>query len=159
MNFVIALIFLCGRLLYHFLKMSTSVIVIVSESRYSPKHYLYVTDELKESFNSSSPHASWDQVAQEVRQVVLKHLDSGRDVIPLTHSFGGIAMSEAFKGLKKQYREKQGLKSPILRLVHMSAMVLPQGQSYIGQMEPGTPKEELDKQEKEMQAKYGGINV
>ncbi|KAJ5227621.1 uncharacterized protein N7469_007627 [Penicillium citrinum] len=139
--------------------MSTSVIVIVSESRYSPKHYLYVTDELKESFNSSSPHASWDQVAQEVRQVVLKHLDSGRDVIPLTHSFGGIAMSEAFKGLKKQYREKQGLKSPILRLVHMSAMVLPQGQSYIGQMEPGTPKEELDKQEKEMQAKYGGINV
>jgi len=56
----------------------------------------------------------------------LKHLDSGRDVIPLANLFGGIAMFEAVKGLGKQDREKQGLKISILRLVYMSAMALPQ---------------------------------
>ncbi|OOO13791.1 hypothetical protein OAory_01023860 [Aspergillus oryzae] len=144
-------------------------IVIVPGSWHCPKHYKYLIDGLAKfnyeavgvtlpSVNSSPPHASWDQDAQAVREVILKSLDNGNDVIAVAHSFGGVAMSEAVKGLGKEAREKQGLKGGVVRLIYMCAMALPEGQTHVGQIQPQTPEEEeLERQRQELQAKYGGM--
>lgn len=138
---------------------------------HKPQHYQYVIDGLQNlgyeaegvdlpSIDSNPPHSTWQQDADEVRRVIMRHLDIGRDVIAVAHSFGGVSMSEAVKNLGKENRKKQGLKSSVLHLVYMCAMALPEGQSYIGQMTPITPEEEeIDKQLKELQDKYGGFQV
>ncbi|KAJ6160765.1 alpha/beta-hydrolase [Penicillium chermesinum] len=149
--------------------MDKPAVVIVPGAWHRPQHYQYVIDGLKNlgyetegidlpSVDSSPPHATWEKDAEEVRRVILKYLDTGKDVIALAHSFGGIAMSEAVKGLGKESREAKGLKGSVSRLIYMCAMALPKGQSYASQMVPATPEEEeLDKQRKEMQEKYGGM--
>ncbi|KAF7167257.1 hypothetical protein CNMCM5623_000619 [Aspergillus felis] len=149
------------------LVMDKPAVVIVPGAWHRPQHYQYVINGLKNlgyeaegvdlpSFDSNPPHATWEKDAEEVRRVILKYLDAGKDVITLAHSFGGIAMSEAVKGLGKESREAKGLKGSVSRLVYMCAMALPKGQSYEGQMKPTTPEEEeLDKQRKE---KYGAIH-
>ncbi|KAB8226261.1 Alpha/beta hydrolase family-domain-containing protein [Aspergillus novoparasiticus] len=144
-------------------------VVIVPGSWHCPKHYKYLIDGLAKfnyeavgvtlpSVNSSPPHASWDQDAQAVREVIMKSLDNGNDVIAVAHSFGGVAMSEAVKGLGKEAREKRGLKGGVVRLIYMCAMALPEGQTHVGQIQPQTPEEEeLERQRQELQAKYGGM--
>lgn len=146
-------------------------IVIVPGSWHKPQHYHYVIDGLKKlgyeaegvdlpSIDSSPPHATWEQDAEEIRRVILKHLDAGKDVISVAHSFGGVAMSEAVKGLGKENRDDQDRKGSVLRLVYMCAMALPKGQSYASQMVPATAEEEeLDRQRKEIQEKHGGIEI
>ncbi|KNG86422.1 hypothetical protein ANOM_005505 [Aspergillus nomiae NRRL 13137] len=148
---------------------NTPTIIIVPGSWHCPKHYKYLIDGLAKfnyeavgvtlpSVNSSPPHASWDQDAQAVREVIMKSLDSGNDVIVIAHSFGGVAMSEAVKGLGKKAREEQGLKGGVVRLIYMCAMALPEGQTHVGQIQPQTPEEEeLERQRQELQAKYGGM--
>ncbi|KAE8356371.1 Alpha/beta hydrolase family-domain-containing protein [Aspergillus coremiiformis] len=147
----------------------TPTIVIVPGAWHCPKHYKYLIDGLVRfhyevvgvtvlSVNSSPPHASWDQDAQEIRRVIMESLDSGKDVIAVAHSFGGVSMSEAVKGLGKEAREKQGVKGGVVRLVYMCAMALPEGQTHLGQIQPQTPEEEeLERQRQELQIKYGGI--
>ncbi|KAE8409771.1 Alpha/beta hydrolase family-domain-containing protein [Aspergillus pseudonomiae] len=148
---------------------NTPTIIIVPGSWHCPKHYKYLIDGLAKfnyeavgvtlpSVNSSPPHASWDQDAQAVREVIMKSLDSGNDVILVAHSFGGVAMSEAVKGLGKKAREEQGLKGGVVRLIYMCAMALPEGQTHVGQIQPQTPEEEeLERQRQELQEKYGGM--
>lgn len=153
------------------IKMTKPAIVIIPGAWHRPKHYQHLIDSLAKvnyeavgvtmpSVDSSPPHTSWDQDAQAVRRVILEYLDAGKDVIAIAHSFGGIAMSEAAKGLGKQDREKQGLKGAVLRLVYMTAMALPKGQTHVGQIKPVTPEEEeVERQRQELQAKYGGIQI
>ncbi|GAB1208297.1 hypothetical protein APSETT445_007041 [Aspergillus pseudonomiae] len=148
---------------------NTPTIIIVPGSWHCPKHYKYLIDGLAKfnyeavgvtlpSVNSSPPHASWDQDAQAVREVIMKSLDSGNDVILVAHSFGGVAMSEAVKGLGKKACEEQGLKGGVVRLIYMCAMALPEGQTHVGQIQPQTPEEEeLERQRQELQEKYGGM--
>ncbi|KAF7591450.1 hypothetical protein BBP40_001553 [Aspergillus hancockii] len=144
-------------------------IVIVPGAWHCPKHYKHLIDGLAKSdyeaigvtlpsVNSSPPHTTWEQDAQAVRQVILAQLDRGSDVIAIAHSFGGISMSEAVKGLGKDAREKQGLKGGVVRLIYMCAMALPEGQTHVGQIKPQTPEEEeLERQRQELQVKYGGM--
>ena len=128
--------------------MSKPVIVIVPGAWHRAKHYQHINDGLEKSgyeaigitlptLDSRPPNAVWDQDAETVRQLILKNLDSGKDVIVIAHSFGGVAMSEAVKGLGKKAREEQGLKGGVVRLIYMCAMALPKGQSHIGQMSLG----------------------
>ncbi|KAJ5610995.1 alpha/beta-hydrolase [Penicillium lagena] len=151
--------------------MTNPAIVIIPGAWHRPKHYQHLINSLAKvnyeavgvtmpSVDSSPPHASWDQDAQAVRRVILEYLDAGRDVIAVAHSFGGIAMSEAVKGLGKQDREKQGLKGAVVRLIYMTAMALPKGQTHVGQIKPTTPEEEeIERQRQEMQAKYEIIGL
>ncbi|KAK5791351.1 hypothetical protein VI817_006660 [Penicillium citrinum] len=151
--------------------MTKPAIVIVPGAWHKPQHYHYVIDGLRAlgyeaegvdlpSIDSNPPHSTWKYDAEEIRRVIMRHLDVGRNVITVAHSFGGVAMSEAVKGLGQEKREKQGLKASVLHLVYMCAMALPKGQSYVGQMTPTTPEEEeIDKQRKELQQKHGGVQV
>lgn len=147
--------------------MPNPVVVIVPGSWHRPKHYQRLIDELEKSgyeavgvtlpsVDSSPPVSSWQQDAEAVRQIILKYLDAGRDVITLAHSFGGVPMSEGVKGLGKQEREAQGLPGGVARLMYMCAMALPKGQTHLGQMQPQTPEEEeVERQRQEYQQKGG----
>lgn len=117
------------------LKMTKPAIVIVPGAWHKPQHYQYVIDGLQNlgyeaegvdlpSIDSNPPHSTWQQDADEVRRVIMRHLDIGRDVIAVAHSFGGVSMSEAVKNLGKENRKKQGLESSVLHLVYMCAFYL-----------------------------------
>ncbi|KAI9933193.1 hypothetical protein MW887_007665 [Aspergillus wentii] len=127
-------------------------IVIVPGAWHCPQHYTRLINGLNKanydavavatpSYNSSPPHASWDQDAQAVRDVILEKLEKGQDVIAVGHSFGGVVMSEAVKGLGKKARTEQG-------------------QTHLGQMKPQSPEEEeLERQRQEMAEKHGGMQL
>lgn len=144
-------------------------IVIVPGAWHRPAHFQGLIDRIAEvnydaigvtmpSVDSSPPLESWDQDAQAVRQIIMERLNAGKEVVVLAHSFGGIAMSEAAKGLGKKERTAQGLKGGIIRLIYMCSMALPEGQSHIGQLIPQTPEEEvIERQRQEMASKFGGM--
>lgn len=144
-------------------------VVIVPGSWHTPQHYKRLIDRLAAckykavgvplpSVNSSPPLASWDKDAQAVRRAIMANLDTGHDVVAVAHSFGGVAMSEAVKGLGKEARNKQGLPGGVLRLVYMCAMALPEGQTHLGQLQPRTPEEEeLERKRQEYGEKHGGM--
>ncbi|KAJ5893449.1 hypothetical protein N7495_005140 [Penicillium taxi] len=152
--------------------MSNPVIVIVPGAWHRPKHYQHVIDGLEKvnyeavgvtlpSVDSIPPHPSWDQDAQEIRDVILGYLNTGKDVITVAHSFGGVSMSEAVQGLGKDDRERQGLKGAVLRLVYICAMILPAGKTHLEQLVPVSPEEEeIERMKQELQAKLGpGLNI
>ena len=146
-------------------------IIIVPGAWHTPKHYRGLIDRLAAckyeavaiplpSVNSSSPPASWDQDAEAVRRVILTNLDNGQDVVVAAHSFGGIIMSEAVKGLGKEARRKQGLPGGVLRLIYICAMALPEGQTHLGQLQPRTPEEEeLERTRQEYGEKHCGMKA
>ncbi|KAE8149500.1 alpha/beta-hydrolase [Aspergillus avenaceus] len=149
--------------------MPLPTIVIIPGAWHCPKHYQHLIDRLHKnnyeatavtlpSVNSSPAHTSWDQDAQAIRQVILEKLDGGKNVIALAHSFGGVAMSEAVKGLGKDVRERQGLKCGVVRLIYMCAMALPKGQTHMGQIKPQTAEEEeMERKRREYGEKFGGM--
>ena len=149
--------------------MAKPVIVIVPGAWHRPQHFKHLIERLNKlnyeavgvtlpSVDSSPPHETWEQDAQAVRQVILEHLKAGKDVLTLAHSFGGVAMSEAVKGLGKESREKQGLKSGVVRLVYMCAMAVPEGQNYAAQIVPVTPEEEdIERHRQELIVKQGAM--
>ncbi|KAJ5746003.1 hypothetical protein N7520_011185 [Penicillium odoratum] len=151
--------------------MPKPVIVIVPGAWHRPKHYQKLINALADvgyeavgvtlpSVDSSPPLPSWDQDAAETRRVIMEYLDAGKDVIPIGHSFGGVAMSEAVKGLGKEDREKTGLKGSVIRLVYMCAMAMPKGQTFMGQMVPATPEEEeIERQRKSFEAQQGKMKT
>ncbi|PGH19379.1 hypothetical protein AJ80_04020 [Polytolypa hystricis UAMH7299] len=149
--------------------MPKPAIVVIPGAWHRPQHYRVLTDGLKKhgyeaigvtlpSVDSSPPHASWDQDAEAVRQVILENLNAGKEVITIAHSFGGVSMSEAVKGLGKKAHEEQGLSGGVVRLMYMCAMALPEGQTHVGQIKPQTPEEEeIEKKRQEYQEEYGGM--
>ncbi|KAJ5753473.1 uncharacterized protein N7511_007626 [Penicillium nucicola] len=151
--------------------MPNPTVVIVPGAWHRPAHFQGLIDELAKAHydavgvtlpcvDSSPPLPSWDQDAQAIRQVILEKLDAGKDIIALAHSFGGISMSEAVKGLGKKEREAQGLNGGVIKLIYMCAMALPEGQTHLGQMVPSSPEEEdIERQRQEMQAQLGGMEV
>ncbi|OJD23264.1 hypothetical protein ACJ73_05380 [Blastomyces percursus] len=128
------------------------VVVIVPGSCHRAEHYQRLVDELAKfsyeakavtppSLDSNPPHTSWDQDAQAVRRVIMENVDAGRDVVALAHSFGGVTMGEAVKGLGKRDREKYGLTGGVVRLIYMTAVALVEGQSQATLIVPQTPEE------------------
>ncbi|KAJ5519362.1 hypothetical protein N7453_001784 [Penicillium expansum] len=128
-------------------------IVIVPGAWHQPAHFQGLIDELAKvnydaegvtmpSVGSSPPLPSWKQDAQAVRQVILNKLDAGKDVVVLAHSFGGIAMSEAAKGLRKEGSRSTGFE----RRYYQADLHTPE-------------EEEIERQRKELEEKFGGLDV
>lgn len=142
--------------------MSKPVIVIVPGAWHRPKHYQKVNDGLQKfqyeavgvtlpSVDSKPPLASWDKDAEAVRDVILASLNADKDVIVIAHSYGGVVMSEAVKGLGKKAREEQGLKAGVVRLIYMCAIAPQEGQSLQSLTMPVTD-EEMQMAQRQMQA-------
>jgi len=58
---------------------------------------------------------------------VKEEVESGKDVILVMHSYGGIAGSDGLKGLSSLERQKLGKKGGVKALVYLCAFVLPEG--------------------------------
>ncbi|KIW13901.1 hypothetical protein PV08_06682 [Exophiala spinifera] len=83
-------------------------------------------------------------LAREVEQLA----DEGKDVIIVGHSYGGVPMTQASKGLGKEERKAQGKPGGIVRLGYMTAIVPEHGQSARGAISvvpaEGHPRIEVD---------------
>lgn len=73
------------------------------------------------------PAATMDEDAVAVRQVALKYLGQGKDVIIITHSYGGIPGTEAVRGIAKKTREAHGLTTGVVRIIYVTSVVVPVG--------------------------------
>ena len=73
--------------------------------------------------------ASMNDDAIFFRGIIEKLANQGKDVIVLPHSYGGVPGTEACKGVSKAERQKKGLPGGVIRIVYLSAIVLPEGGS------------------------------
>ncbi|KAL4937877.1 Alpha/beta hydrolase family-domain-containing protein [Aspergillus oleicola] len=105
---------------------------------------------------TSPPLPGWEKDAEAARTAILKEFDNGHDIIALAHSFGGVAMGEAVRGLGKEQRRKIGHNTGVRRLIYMCAMAIPEGQTHVAQISPvGAEEERIAKERDELAAKYG----
>lgn len=66
--------------------------------------------------------------AAHIRAEIVKFIEEGKDVVLVTHSYGGIPGTESTKGLGKAEREK-GEKGGVTRLVYLTSVVPKAGNS------------------------------
>jgi hypothetical protein len=69
---------------------------------------------------------------------VIEHLaDQEKDVLLISHSYGGVPATESVKGLSKKARKKKGKKGGVVHLGYMTALVPEAGQSASGVLANG----------------------
>ncbi|KAI3397929.1 hypothetical protein diail_10098 [Diaporthe ilicicola] len=73
-----------------------------------------------------------------VRAVIQPLVESGRELVLLTHSAGGISGGGAVKGLDIVSRKDAGLPGGVVRLIYMAAFMVPKGSSLL-EMLGGSP--------------------
>jgi len=78
------------------------------------------------------PVADLHTDAETVHSFVLDLLNKNISLVVLMHSYGGQVGSIALHGLGREARAKQGLEGGILKLIYVSAFLLPEGQSING---------------------------
>lgn len=66
------------------------------------------------------------------RHVLTNRADEGKDLIVVAHSYGGVVVSNAVKGLDKASRAKDSKRGGIIQVVYMGSFALDQGQSLLG---------------------------
>lgn len=67
--------------------------------------------------------------AEYMKSVIKPHLDAGREVVFIPHSFAGFATTVAISGLDKRSREANGQKGGILGIIYMTAFIPTLGES------------------------------
>jgi len=65
--------------------------------------------------------------AATIQSVTSKLVDEGKDIVLVTHSYGGIPGTESVKGLVRTDREKDGKKGGVVRIVYVTSLVTPVG--------------------------------
>ncbi|RDL36076.1 uncharacterized protein BP5553_06688 [Venustampulla echinocandica] len=133
---------------------SKPVIVIVPGSFSPASLYQNIIDELQaagyeattidlptvgDSKKASGVTLNDDAVA--IQGVLAEFADEGKDIILVTHSYGGIAGAEGAKGFAKKDREAGGKKGGIVRMVYVTALVAQVGQSLTDVMAPYAPSQ------------------
>jgi len=72
-----------------------------------------------------------------VRSHLSPIVEDGKDVVVVCHSSGGVVCSNAVEGFDKKTQRvegKKGKKGGVVRIVYVSAFMLPQGQSLLGML-------------------------
>ncbi|PKX88484.1 alpha/beta hydrolase [Aspergillus novofumigatus IBT 16806] len=125
-------------------------IIIVPGALHRPEHYQGIVSRLHKlqyeavavsmpSLSSSPPQPTWTEDVEAIRKAIFKFSESGQDVVLVGHSYSGILISEASKGLsRKDLPHGEGA---VVRLIYMCAIAVPVGESLTGQLEPRTPQE------------------
>lgn len=94
----------------------------------------FVSDLPSASRLPPAPAASMADDAAHFHGLAESLADEGRDIVILTHSYGGVPGTEAAKGLAKSDREAEGKKGGVIRLVYLTSIVPPVGGSLISTM-------------------------
>lgn len=66
-----------------------------------------------------------------VRTAITKLAEEGKEIILLLHSYGGVVGSSAVENLDVASRAKEAKKGGVVKLVFMSAFVVPRGKSLL----------------------------
>lgn len=83
------------------------------------------------SVGANPPLKSFTPDVEAIKATVNKVLSSGKDVVMLYHSYGGVAGSEALADYIKDSNSSNAGWGKIRRLVYISAFVLPEGGSLM----------------------------
>lgn len=75
------------------------------------------------------PAATVAEDASHIHSITSKLANQGKDVVLMTHSYGGIPGTESAQGLAKKEREAVGKVGGIVRLIYMTSVVPPVGKS------------------------------
>ncbi|KAI9375076.1 Alpha/beta hydrolase fold-1 [Aspergillus egyptiacus] len=101
-----------------------------------PTTYAYLA-----SVGAAAPVTFEDDVSA-VRKVVAALVELGREVILVSHSYGGGPATEAVKGLAKVDREAKNLSGGVVQLIYIAAIVPTKGASSMEAFGPFKPREE-----------------
>jgi len=94
-----------------------------------PLGYRCVTVSLPSASGRVPPTSSLDEDIAAIRDVVLRELDSGHDVLVNAHSWGAIPTTTGLVGLSKPERQATGKTTGIVKLAFVAAFVLPENTS------------------------------
>jgi pimeloyl-ACP methyl ester carboxylesterase len=101
----------------------------------------FVNNAPSASRNPPEEPATLEDDAVFFRGLIEKLADQGKDVVVVAHSYGGIIATEAAKGAAKADRQASGKQGGIVKIVYLSAIVLPEGGSNL--KDYGEPPEAL----------------
>lgn len=92
------------------------------------------------SRNPPEQPASMNDDAVFFRGIIESLADKGRDVLVLTHSYGGVVGTEAAKGVGKTERQAKGKSGGIVRIAYLSSIVLLEGDTLINEQGEAPPE-------------------
>lgn len=75
------------------------------------------------------PGPTMAEDAAHIRTVISPLVDQGKDVVLVTHSYGGIPGTESIKDLAKGDREAAGLPGGVMRIIYITSLAVPEGKS------------------------------
>lgn len=78
------------------------------------------------SSGSSPPIPDWSRDVETIRDTVSKLIQE-QDVVVVTHSFSGMTGGTALKGLDKEACLAKGLKGGVVRMIYITAFMVPEG--------------------------------
>ncbi|KAF9776280.1 hypothetical protein IL306_005558 [Fusarium sp. DS 682] len=81
------------------------------------------------------PPATVADDVNEIMSVVEKILDQDRDVVLLSHSYGGVPATQCLETLSNKARKAAGKKGGISKIIYMAAIALPVGGSVLSLLE------------------------
>ncbi|TGZ81611.1 hypothetical protein EX30DRAFT_330744 [Ascodesmis nigricans] len=98
---------------------------------------LYPSDTINHpSIGAYPPIKDMNDDIAALRAALLTHINAGKQVVLLCHSYGGIVGSSAVRQLSYKHRKALGLKGGIISIMYVSAFIVPSGSS-VRDMLPG----------------------
>ncbi|KAK3938156.1 Alpha/beta hydrolase fold-1 [Diplogelasinospora grovesii] len=129
------------------------VIVLVHGAWHRPLHYNNLISPLKDAgFTVVAPaNASAgydDSVAGKthlddvavVHAAMKPHLDAGKEIVVVCHSYGGLVGTDSTAGNTLEERKAQGLKGGVRSIIYIAAFALPQSGVSLAGLGSGIPK-------------------
>ncbi|KAI7356456.1 hypothetical protein KC354_g10408 [Hortaea werneckii] len=120
--------------------MTKPVIVIVPGAWHQAIHYQLLTDRLQQAgydvhaltlpCTGDNPSQDvWKDDIAHIRATIERASDSGRDVVVVMHSRGGLPGGDAVEGMSKADRGQQGKAGGVVHLVYISSFAASEGVS------------------------------
>ncbi|TQN66027.1 hypothetical protein CSHISOI_09385 [Colletotrichum shisoi] len=81
------------------------------------------------SVGSTDADVGLDQDVEAVRAVLRGLVDAGRDVVVVAHSYGGIPVANAVRGLNYKDLAAEGRRGGVVMVVYMASFAIPEGDS------------------------------
>ncbi|KAF1995437.1 alpha/beta-hydrolase [Amniculicola lignicola CBS 123094] len=105
--------------------------------------YTIHTIQLVTSIKKPGPLPTLADDAALVAKTVTQYADEGKDIVLVTHSYGGAPGTEGAKGLSKAEREKEGKKGGIVRIAYLTSLVPKVGQAAGEVLANGTAPKDM----------------
>lgn len=100
---------------------------------------VFVNNLPSASRNPPEEPASLNDDAVFFRGIIEKLADQGKDVLVVTHSYGGVVGTEAAKGVGKVDRQAKGKLGGVVRIAYLTSIVPSEGGSLTGEQGEAPP--------------------